>query len=101
MRDKSIIAGLALYLVVAGSGCGEGVSSESGEVPLPGLGLRVAVEPIAPIAVAESEGADHLLYELQKYIVIEKGRRNNPAKAQGYKQHVFDIIRHRLAPGSG
>lgn len=65
MRDKSIIAGLALYLVVAGSGCGEGVSSESGEVPLPGLGLRVAVEPIAPIAVAESEGADHLIYELQ------------------------------------
>lgn len=45
--------------------------------------------------------AFYLLYELQKYIVIEQGRRNNPAKAQGYKQQVFDILRHRLAPGSG
>lgn len=38
----------------------------------------------------------YLLYELQKYIVIEQGRRNNAAKAQGYKQQVMDLAREQL-----
>ena len=42
----------------------------------------------------------YLLYELQKYIVIEQGRRNNAAKAQGYKRQVLDIVRYRLASDS-
>ena len=34
----------------------------------------------------------YLLYELQKYIVIEQGRRRNAQKAHQYKQQVFSII---------
>jgi aminoglycoside phosphotransferase (APT) family kinase protein len=42
----------------------------------------------------------YLLYELQKYIVIEQGRRDNPAKAQRYKEQTLELIRVRLGPGS-
>lgn len=38
----------------------------------------------------------YLLYELQKYIVIENGRRHNQAKANQYKQQVFAIIQQHL-----
>ena len=34
-------------------------------IPLPGLGVRVALEPIAPIVPVFAEGAQHLLYELR------------------------------------
>ena len=38
----------------------------------------------------------YLLYELQKYIVIEQGRRHNPTKARRYKQQVLGLVRERL-----
>ena len=52
-------------------------------------------------AEASTRQVFYLLYELQKYIVIEQGRRNNAAKAQGYKRQVFDIVRHRLTLAKG
>ncbi len=36
------------------------------------------------------------LYELQKYIVIEQGRKGNPAAARRYKQQVLGLVRERL-----
>jgi aminoglycoside phosphotransferase (APT) family kinase protein len=35
----------------------------------------------------------YLLYEIQKYIVIEQGRNNNPHAARRYKQQVLDLAR--------
>lgn len=35
------------------------------DVPLQGLGIRLGVEPIAPVTMAFSEGKAHMLYELQ------------------------------------
>ena len=47
-------------------------------------------------AAASIRQTFYLLYELQKYIVIEQGRRHNPAKAQRYKQQVLGLVRERL-----
>lgn len=41
----------------------------------------------------------YLLYELQKYIVIEAGRRHNSAKAQQYKEQVQRTIAEALPAG--
>jgi aminoglycoside phosphotransferase (APT) family kinase protein len=35
----------------------------------------------------------YLLYELQKYIVIEQGRRNNPRAAQRYKHQCIELTK--------
>ena len=35
----------------------------------------------------------YLLYEVQKYIVIRAGRRNDPAAATGYKRQSFELAR--------
>jgi len=56
-----------------------------------GYGRTRAVSPEASI-----RQVFYLLYELQKYIVIEQGRRNNAAKAQGYKQQVMDLVSDQL-----
>ncbi|MBD3267634.1 phosphotransferase [bacterium] len=36
----------------------------------------------------------YYLYELQKYIVIEQGRKEDPAMARRYKEHVVQVLRH-------
>ncbi len=36
----------------------------------------------------------YFLYELQKYLVIEQGRKKNPRAANAYKQHVMEVV-HR------
>jgi aminoglycoside phosphotransferase (APT) family kinase protein len=41
---------------------------------------------------AEIRRVFYLLYELQKYIVIEQGRAHRPAGARRYKQQVMDIV---------
>jgi aminoglycoside phosphotransferase (APT) family kinase protein len=41
---------------------------------------------------AEVRRVFYLLYELQKYIVIEQGRRHNAAGAQRYKRQVMQIV---------
>ena len=42
---------------------------------------------------AEVRRVFYLLYELQKYIVIEQGRRNNASAARRYKSQVMQIVR--------
>ena len=39
----------------------------------------------------------YLLYELQKYIVIEQGRNNDSHKARQYKQQAFQCAQHLLS----
>jgi aminoglycoside phosphotransferase (APT) family kinase protein len=38
----------------------------------------------------------YYLYEVQKYIVIERLRRNNPARAEGYKRQSFTLLSRAL-----
>jgi len=41
--------------------------------------------------------AFYLLYELQKYIVIEAGRRQHPAKAEQYRRQVLGMVEELLS----
>ena len=38
----------------------------------------------------------YYLYEVQKYVVIERLRRNNPARADGYKRQAFTLLGRAL-----
>ncbi len=38
----------------------------------------------------------YYLYEVQKYIVIERERRNNPDRAEGYKRQAFTLLSRAL-----
>ena len=42
---------------------------------------------------AQTRGIFYLLYEVQKYIVIERARRDNPTAAESYRQRVFALAR--------
>ena len=49
-------------------------------------------------AEADLRQAFYLLYELQKYIVIEDGRNRDSAAARSYKRQVLGVARERLLP---
>jgi fructosamine-3-kinase len=51
-------------------------------------------------AEARLRWAFYYLYEVQKYVVIERLRRNNPARADGYKRQAFTLLGRALG-GAG
>lgn len=61
MRAATFLATIAALACVGG----DRPERELAEVPLPGLGIRLGVEPLAPIVPMTSEGRSQLLYELR------------------------------------
>lgn len=53
--------------------------------------------PTGPRAAAR--GRFYYLYEVQKYIVIERLRRNNPERAESYKRQSFTLLARALRAG--
>jgi aminoglycoside phosphotransferase (APT) family kinase protein len=49
---------------------------------------------------AELRRLFYYLYEVQKYIVIERLRRNNPSRAEGYKRQAFTLMARAMHGGS-
>jgi aminoglycoside phosphotransferase (APT) family kinase protein len=44
--------------------------------------------------------AFYYLYEVQKYVVIERLRRNNPGRAEGYKRQAFTLLARAVRAGT-
>ena len=60
--------GVAFCLAAALFGCGADAGeagSAEGSIPLPGLGIRLSVEPIGPLIPARAEDELHVFYELR------------------------------------